>query len=260
MQKVIIVASQRVGSSFLIDSLDKHPKISMFPELLKPGGDHPLGLKAFALQDGLNAYLYRFYLSMSRTNRLRLPMLNFWVNKKIVPSYLDSFFRTHNGNAIEVLGFKLMVRQMNEFWAVKKWLRREKPKLILLRRDNLIKKHVSMLLLLKRKRLNLDPATKITTSVDLKRLAQAIDELKKQYVCFDRLKNEFESIEFEYSSFFADLELAGQTLMEFLGLPLNGNQWSTRKKVSSDRLQESVDNYEELERWACQNGYGHFLS
>jgi len=155
--RAIILTTQRTGSTFLTDCLRSHPDIECAGEILNGDPDEPRPSYRGPFKDVLKAYRY------ARSGA--------WLADR----WIRSFYA--RGSA-QVRCFKAMYNQLSRPLAMRYFHENPEVRVIHLRRENLLKVHVSTLLMSKRRNvqtrsptdpvwIRVDPGQAIASALDV---------------------------------------------------------------------------------------------
>lgn len=159
----------------------------------------------------------------------------------------DDIYQKRSGDE-KAIGFKVMYDQLRKHRAISTWLKGNDVKIIHLIRKNALKRVISDLV---REKRGIAHSTKklenIRITVNPSFLKREIDKDAAQR---SRIADEFmhgPCIEMYYEDIFEDMQAAGDVLMDFLGLERSRIQESPLKKITSNKLQDVIENYAQLE-------------
>ncbi len=229
--RAIILTTQRTGSTFLVGCLQSHPDIHCITELLV--GAH-LEPPAF------------LRTSRTGTKAARFIMSGGWYPTRAMR-------RFYAGSAKPVSIFTAMYNQVSVPWTLR-WLTRNTDIHVLhLSRRNLLKMHVSQLLMPTRRNRIWEPHTTeplppVTTRVDP---ATALDEMRKARQAFRHFEDLFRAhprLPIVYEDLIENQGLRrseGERICGFFGIPYRSMQ-SSLVKMNPESLRVMVTNYDEL--------------
>jgi hypothetical protein len=226
--RAIILTTQRSGSTFLVECMDSHPEIECSGEILNGQPDHPVP-------------------------PYRGPLKKVWKGLRIIRTgawmpgrWMDAFYR--RGTA-RVRCFKAMYNQLSRPFALRHFAENEDIRVIHLRRHNLLKVHVSRLLMDEREQIQTTAPTEavwIRVEPD-----KAIASMRKARAChetFDRAFARHPRLQVAYESLFDGAflqEETGRRICDFLGVAYHRMQ-SKLTKLNPESLRDMVTNYDEL--------------
>ena len=218
-QRLFVFAESRSGSTWLINTLNTHPDISLLDEILNPDF-----IKNFnATQNtGLNS--------------------NFKGSFRFIESYVGHLQGKYTG-------CKILFPQAIRFFDFYEFLLNYRnSRFIILRRKNSIQAEISGLIANEYSRWHLvEPKEKQQISVDPAFLLERLSWRKcSNEFCINMLKTFCENIiAIEYDELFADTPGMLQTISDFLNVPGTGYQYSAEIKSNPYPVSELVGNYQE---------------
>ena len=226
--RAVILTTQRTGSTFLVDCLRSHPQVECASEILI-GDPYPPA----------PAYRGPFRQAFKV---LRIFRSGAWMPAR----HMDRFYRS--GTA-KVRCFKIMYNQLARPFARRYLVRNEDVRLIHLRRENLLKVHVSTLLMSKRRIVQArGPVDRVWTKVDPAKAIAAMRKARAEYEACDRAFARHPVLHVTYETLIDGQGLtegSEQRICDFLGveqLPLR----SPIMKINPESLRDMVTNYDEL--------------
>lgn len=247
MTKFVIFTTPRTGSTLLIKSLDTHPEIMCAGEIFFFRG------AAFH-----NEHRYPF---------IRVPLigakLNYVVNYPFIwlklPGFLHRFF---NGNkkGEKARGFKLMHYQTYYTPGILSYLKREKVKVIVLIRKNILRNTLSDL---RARSTGVYHNTGDTAARSIPRFRVNLDELARKMKEIEKFNHQLEKDSATLNRriiYYEDFEQWDATISGVLGflgvsdMPLK----AAAKKLNPEKLEDMIENHEEVRTWLRNNGYGAF--
>ena len=234
MSNFVILSSKRSGSTYLVSALNNHPEISCTGEIFK--AINPLRII-------LPEYSYFHTQNESIGNRIR-----HYLNREYVTKlHLDKLYKRNKDE--NIIGFKLMPRQITRFPATIPYLREKNIKAIALIRKNLIDRLVSTKRAVKTKTFgtkNIDRAKKVTLKLDPKTIIKDLELLDSDT---QRIKSNaalFNHILINYDDLFSlDSTIIQKKISEFLDVnfhPLKSKQ----TKIIKNPVSRVVENYDEI--------------
>ncbi len=242
--KAIILTSQRSGSTFLGGCLESHPSIKSYGELLVGGNvvaPSPLRGKRMLTT------LYRYIVVRA------------WDPVGIMERY-------YAREEAPVVLFRAMYNHVDNR-AVRAWLVAHKEvRVIHLRRDNLLKQHVSKLLLGAKRERPWQPHTDhkipvVSVRVSPERAIKEIQRVRDYFARFEQLLAGHRKIELVYERMYN-----GQTLSQEAWGKISGllevdaaNVGSELVKMNPNDLRPMVRNYDELAAALAGTEFARFL-
>jgi hypothetical protein len=180
--RAIVLTTQRTGSGFLVECLDSHPDIHCADEILNGQPD-----VAIAPARGRVRYLIKF---------VRIARTGAWL-----PHFrLEQFYRR---NDAPVRCFKVMYNHLARPFVLRYLLSHPEIRVIHLARQNLLKVHVSQLLMQKRTLLEArEPVAAVWVRVDPAKAIAAMRKTAARYKRFDDLFAQHPTLPVTYESLF----------------------------------------------------------
>lgn len=226
--RAVILTTQRTGSTFLVECLNSHPQIECAGEILIGVPEVP--------RSGYRGRFQPFYKLMNivRTGAWR------------PGNRMKKFFS--DGQAKARI-FKAMYNQLAHPVSLRYLRQHEDVRILHLRRHNLLKVHVSRLLMPKRKRLQATaPVERVWVHVDPKAAIESIRAAKRRYEHFELLFQNHQRLPITYESIIEGQFLQAETgrrICDFLDVAQHPMQ-SRLMKLNPESLREMVTNYDEL--------------
>ena len=226
--RAVILTTQRTGSTSLVVSLGTHPDIECAGEILIGAPDTPKP-----------QVRGRFKTVVRIANIVRSGA---WMPGR----RMERFYA--GGNA-RVRAFKVMYNQLANPFALR-YLRGDPTiRVMHLRRQNLLKVHVSRLLMGKRERVQATaPVDAVRTHVAPREAIAAMRRAREQFERFEALFGGHPRLQLDYESLFDGQELSAGTtdaICEFLAVARHPMR-SKLTKLNPESLQDMVTNYDEL--------------
>lgn len=227
--RAVILATQRTGSTFLVGCLRSHPEIECSGEILNGAPDVPIQTYRGPLKLFLKGW--------------RIAKTGSWMPGR----RLDAFYG--RGSA-KVRCFKIMYNHLSRPFVLRYILENEDVRVMHLRRHNLLKVHVSTLLMDKRREVQ---ATAPEETVWIRvNPAKAIASMRKaRALCesFDKTFERHPLLQIAYENLFDRKYLQAETcrrICDFLGVRQHRME-SQLVKLNPESLRDMVINYDELE-------------
>jgi hypothetical protein len=229
--RAIILTTQRTGSTFLVGCLQSHPGINCITELLVGAHLEP------------PAFL--------RTSRTGTKAARFLMSGGWYPTRAMRRFYAASDRPVSI--FKAMYNQVSVPWTLRYLTRNTDIHVLHLSRRNLLKMHVSQLLMPTRRNRIWEPHTTeplppVTTHVDP---AVALEQMRKArdaYRHFEDLFRAHRRLPIVYEDLIEDQRLRpseGARICEFFRIPYHPMQ-SSLIKMNPESLKVMVTNYDEL--------------
>lgn len=240
--RAVILTTRRSGSSFLVECLRSHPEIECASEILNGQPDDPV--PAFRGP-------WRYVKKWSRIARTGAWMPGRW---------LDAYYA--RGHA-KVRCFKAMYEQLVRPFALRYVVENEDIRVIHLRRHNLLKAHISALLMNKREVLQATaPTEAVRIRVSPARAIASMRKMRARYEYFDRAFERHPRLQVSYESLFDGKYLdseTGRRICDFLGVAQYRME-SRIVKLNPESLRDMVTNYDELAAAVSKTEFADLLS
>lgn len=218
-KRIFLFADARSGSTWLVNTLNTHPAISMIDEILNP--DFSKNFQATRSADDF---------------------ANLKGNARFIESYLSHLPGQFAGCKIL---FPQAIRHLDVYEFL---LNYSESRFILLHRQNIVKAEISGMIANKHHRWHLiEHQEKQTVSVDPAFLRDRLAwRLATREFCVRMLKHFCpNTLMIEYEDLFSNIEATLKTLSEFLNVPVTGFTCGTEIKSNPFPLNELVENYTE---------------
>ena len=224
----MILTTQRTGSTFLVDCLGSHPQIDCASEILIGAPDVPAP-----------QYRGRFrgvvkYVNFVRSGALR------------PGNRMNEYFA---GGTVKVRIFKAMYNHLANPFALRYLQRHEDVRILHLRRHNLLKVHVSQLLMPKRARVQVfEHVEAVRIHVDPAAAIASMRKARSTYERFEQLFERHRRLPLAYEELFDSQYLRADTAVRtctFLDVGPHRMQ-SRIVKLNPESLRDIVTNFDEL--------------
>lgn len=226
--RAVILTTRRSGSSFLVECLRSHPEIECASEILNGQPDDPV--PAFRGP-------WRYVKKWSRIARTGAWRPAWW---------LDGYYR--RGTA-KVRCWKAMYEQLVRPFALRYVVQNEDIRVIHLRRHNLLKAHISALLMNKREELQATaPTDPVWIHVNPARAIRAMRKMRARYEYFDRAFERHPRLQVAYENLFDGKYLhpdACSRICDFLEVG-QFRMESRIVKLNPESPRDMVKNYDQL--------------
>ena len=240
--RAIILTTQRTGSTFLTDCLRSHPDIECAGEILNGDPDEPRPSYRGPFKDVLKAYRY------ARSGA--------WLADR----WIRSFYA--RGSA-QVRCFKAMYNQLSRPLAMRYFHENPEVRVIHLRRENLLKVHVSTLLMSKRRNVQTrSPTDPVWTRVDPGQAIASMRAARSEHEKFERAFARHPRLQLAYEELIDGQNLQAESaraICAFLGVhdrPMR----SDLLKLNPESLREMVTNYDELAEALSRTEFANLLA
>lgn len=232
----VVLTSPRTGSSWLIDLLDSHPRITAYAELLLPADTSPP--PDYGCRD-----LPRFAATLGSRRRITL------VPERI--RYLRRLFAPRAG--IDAIGFKLMHRHVRAHPGLLPFLVVRRTRVINLVRENVLEQLVSWQTAVARGRFKSysgDPLVEVSVHVDVQELSARLARREQRRARSRRAlaRHRLRWLDLSYEHILASPEEALGRVVDFLGVqPRVWPASSTLVRMNTGSWRASVENANEIE-------------
>ena len=258
MIKFIIITQPRSGSSFLTSSLSSHPQIhcqrgSLFTKRnlspvtwFRPN---------FLTVDRKKSPYYKY-----RSSSLRRQIAHRFCRHQLVQEFLSEWYVKFKNSP--VVGFKVNYSQLNRYPAAISWIKDNEVKVIHLVRNNLLKRHVSNLVAIKRNRRHSKVPGELKPTkvhVDTKNILEDFRRRQKRFEKFRRKFRDLPFLEIHYESMLADLDEEANKILRFLSIDQIMPLTTDHVKVNPDALKEIIENYVEVKNTLKNTEFERFL-
>jgi hypothetical protein len=240
--RAVILTTQRTGSTSLVASLGSHPDIECAGEILIGAPDAP------------RPQVRGRFKGVVR-------IANIITSGAWLPG--RRMERFYSGGSARVRAFKAMYNQLANPFALR-YLRDDRTIRVLhLRRQNLLKVHVSRLLMGRRERVQATaPVDAVRTHVSPSEAIAAMRRARERYERFDALFGGHPRLQLTYESLFDGQELSAGTtaaICDFLAVARHPMR-SKFTKLNPVSLREMVTNYDELAAAVSRTEFAEFLN
>jgi LPS sulfotransferase NodH len=226
--RAVILTTQRTGSTFLVECLDSHPQVECASEILIGAADRPAP-----------EYRGRF---KQVAKVVRMFKSGAWR-----PGHRMEQFYADGSAPVRV--FKVMYNQLANPFASRYLQQNEDIRILHLRRHNLLKVHVSKLLMPKRARVQaFEPTSAVQIHVDPAEAIASMQAARALYSRYDQLFARHPRLPLAYEELIDGNQLQAGTaarVCDFLGIEQHAMS-SRLVKLNPESLREMVTNYDEL--------------
>jgi len=237
MTKFVIAGLQRTGTTLIQTALDSHPAIRCLDELFlfTYGIPHIKRARGAGVDQS-----YRQYIAKSWGNFT----MDIFARRKGVYRYLEDLFAIPDYQAI---GFKLMLAQLRRFPMVMDYIREHNFSVVHVIRSNLLKTHVSRV----RTRVtgiahSEHKVAQVSFRLETGNLVRDLQRIAAENDKWKSLAEDLPYMMLTYESFVANREEYNNRLLEFLSIEDKQQLVSPHKKVTSNSLEDVIDNYDEV--------------
>lgn len=239
--RALILTTQRTGSSFLVECLGCHPEIECASEILEGQPDVPKP-----------PYRGSFQKAVKLANIIQSGAWR--------PGHrMSDFFA---GGRLKVRAFKAMYNQLARPFVLRYLREHEEVRIIHLRRQNLLKCHVSVMLMPERRRLQVrTPVEPIWICIDPAEAIANMRMARERYERFEKVFERHPRLPVTYENLIDGQFLqrdTGRRICEFLDVALLPMK-SRLMKVNPESLREMVTNYDELAEAVSRTEFANML-
>lgn len=251
MQKYVLLAERRSGTSLLIDCLQKHPEIFC--------GKRVFGIDKRIKNPDDNNHSGDYFLY--RTASLKNRLVHHLDRKKSLATFLGTEF-FNSGRKESIVGFRFIYNNVGAYPQVVDWSVQNSVKVIHLVRENILKTYVSTVTAKLHKMHHPHLGDKIKTAtleldcdVLIAELARRTQDLENNRVLFKGAPY----LELKYEDFVQHREAQSKRLLTFLGATDTGPLESTLVKINPPNLSDIIINYHEVEKALRGGPYERYL-
>jgi LPS sulfotransferase NodH len=260
MTRFLIITQPRSGSAWFMSCLNSHPQIYCppLPTLFSKHNISPFKrFKPSILQFDSPISPYYQY----RSNSLKKRFTHLFFRDKLIHRFLAEIYSNHPG--VDSIGYKVNYSQINRYDAMLSWIKDNDIKIIHLIRTNLLKRLVSHKIAnirnLQHSTVSVDPIkVHIDTSIlenDFRRRQQRFEKYRKR---FSKTFN-MPFIEISYESLLSNFDTELKTVLRFVEVDPFSPLSSDQVKVNPDRLEDIIENYDEVRQVLFTTDFKHFL-
>jgi LPS sulfotransferase NodH len=228
--KFVIVGTQRSGTTFIRHCLISHEDVNCHGELF------------------LNKYpfngAYRIYRNRNIARKLR----HYLARAGLVREYLDEIYRSCEGDAV---GFKLMYSQIRTlpyaYPSVLNYIDDNKIKVVHVIRKNVLKTHVSRCTAMQRKLYHAKEKVDVSKiTLNTRDVLKALNRISRENEWWQLRYSGGDYYSVCYEDFVRNKEEESAGLLRFLNVADDQVLTSKIVKINPDRLQDIVENYDDL--------------
>jgi hypothetical protein len=239
--RAVILTTQRTGSTFLVECLGSHPDIECAGEILIGAPDAPRP-----------QYRGRF--------KQLAKLASIFTSGAWRPA--RRMERFYAGGQAPVRAFKVMYNHLSHPFAKRYLAGNRDIRVLHLSRQNLLKVHVSRILMGKRDRVQaFAPVDAVRTRVEPQEAIAAMRAARARYELFDSLFSDHPRLPLTYESLFDGQHLNAETarrICEFLGVAPHAMK-SKIVKLNPESLRDMVTNYDELAAAVSRTEFAEML-
>lgn len=252
MQKFVLLADRRSGTTLVIDCLNNLPGVRCLKrafgvekKIANPTDDNHSGM----------FFLYR---TANLKQRLR-----FWVDQKsLIRDFLDEEIFAPDPKIVAG-GFRLIYHKADKYPGILANLEGNDTRIIHLVRRNVLKTHVSYLTAPLHKMHHPREGSAIRTVTIFIDPATILQDLRKRIQYIERIRKltaGFPVLEVGYEDFIADRDAEGARIQPFLSLKEIVPFQSDLVKINPDSLEQIIENYDEIREVLVGTEFEEFLA
>ncbi|MEO8116055.1 MAG: sulfotransferase [Bacteroidota bacterium] len=249
LKKFVIITLPRSGSTVLVKTLDRHPQVFCAGELFYfPGKIYHTECQ------------FPFWKIKTFSNKINY-LINF-PNVLFRLGYFMKNFYNHQNPGYKAVGFKMMYQHILYMPGIMNYLKRNKIKVILLTRENLLRNVLSDMKARETGVYHNEPGSgKIAGKklhVDLELLSEKMKETGKWAKKLEAVSVGMDTLKIDYADFTNWEELTDK-IFDFLEVSREKIP-PAAQKLNPPALENMIDNFEEVKQWAFANGYSENIS
>lgn len=237
MQKFILLAGRRSGTTLFIDCLNSHPDVFCYKRIF--------GVEKKIKSPDENRHSSDYFLY--RTANLFAIAQYFLSRQASISKFLQTKLDFSNG--IKAHGFRVIYSMSNKYPALFKWAGVEKAKVIHLVRENVLKTYISEETAKIHKMHHPkkgDIVSTVKLHINISTIQQTLNnrlhEIEAQRAGCDGLPY----LQVTYESFVERRGVESKRVLEFLGVDSDIDLKSDLIKINPSNLEDLVENYQEL--------------
>lgn len=248
LNKFVIITLPRSGSTVLVKTLDKHPKIFCAGELFYFHGKiyHP-------------ECQFPFWKIRILGNKMNY-LLNFPNVILRLKRFMDNFFYKQK-TEYKAVGFKMMYQHILYMPGIMSYLKKNKVKVILLTRKNILRNVLSDMKAREsgvyHNEQGSDQHAFKKLHVDLQLLSEKMKETEKWAKKLESIATDMKCLKIDYADFVHWEEMTNN-IFDFLEVSKAQIQPAT-EKLNPPALENMIDNFEEVKNWTMKNGYAEMI-
>lgn len=236
MEKFVVLAGRRSGTTLLANSLDSHPQI----ECTKETFSTKRRWKYFQI-DRPNSPFYKF-----RSASLKRQIDYLFRRKQLIDTFLNQEFNAP-ANGVDARGIRLSYEQAHKYPEILEWILDHEVKVIHLIRENSLKAILSQFTAKKRAVYHVtSKVERVTVQVPPYKLKKLLTKRTNNIETYRRMFQTHSYCEIFYETFVADQEAETRRLLNFLHVDHFVPLTSNLVKQNSDSLKDILENYDEV--------------
>ncbi len=236
MEKFVILAGRRSGTTLLANSLDSHPQI----ECTKETFSTKRRWKYFQI-DRPSSPFYKF-----RSASLQRQIDYMFRRKQLIDVFLTQEFNTA-ADTVKARGIRLSYEQAHKYPEILEWIIEHDVKVIHLIRENSLKAILSQFTAQKREVYHVtSKVERVTVQVPPDKLKKLLTKRTNNIETYRRMFKDRPYCEIFYESFVANQETETRRMLGFLQIDHFMPLTSNLVKQNPDSLKDILENYEEV--------------
>jgi LPS sulfotransferase NodH len=248
MDKFILLAGRRSGTTLLVTCLDSHPQINCMKEAFSTTRRY----KYFRI-DRRSSPFYKY-----RTASLKRKFDFFFRRKQLIDAFLAELYRPVDG--LKAIGSRVSYGQAGKHPQILDWVTENEVGIIHLIRENPVKAIVSQATAKKRHTFHTTSKVKrVTVRLSPHKLQNSVTKRMNEIETYRTMFKDRRYHEVYYESFVADRDGETRRILNFLHidqfLPLTSNL----VKQNPDSLVDILENYEEIAQAFKGSGFEKYL-
>jgi LPS sulfotransferase NodH len=250
MNKFVVFTVPRSGSTLLIKTLDSHPEIFCAGEIFYFSGKtyHP-------------EHQYKFWRLPFLSNKLHY-LLNYPKLLLTLNKFLNRFFLS-TAPTTKAKGFKIMHYQTLYTPKLFNYLKRNKVKVILLQRENILRNALSDLRArttgIYHNEIGVEKVQLPKLKVEMQNLEKKMEQIANTQKVMGKSVALLDTLKISYEELDGNWEETIKKILHFLNVSVLHLPASV-KKLNPGKLEEMVENYDELRQWLSKKKFDHFVS
>ena len=236
MNKFIVFAGRRSGTTLLVTSLDSHPQINCTKDVFST----KRRLRYFQV-DRPSGLFYRF-----RSTSLKRQIDYIFRRKQLIDAFLAEVY-TPTDDSIRAIGSRVSYGQARKYPEILEWITENDASVIHLIRQNPLKAVVSHFTAQKRHTYHTTSKVKrVTVQLSPHKLQRAVTKRLYEIENYRQMFKNQRYHEVYYESFVADRNAETRRILDFLGIEEYAPLTSDLVKQNPDSLADILENYQEI--------------
>ena len=237
MEKFVLMANRRTGTSLMIDCLNSHPRIhctkrafGVEKRFANPDENHQSG----------GYFLYR-------TGSLKRRLRHVFAPGGLIAEFLDREIFVQAQPGTDVIGFRLLYEKVRRHPQLLDLMRSRNMKVIHLVRENILKTYISTITAPLHKMYHPREGAEIRTvsiEVDIPRMLRELDRRERLVEEMRRAVDGLPVLEISYESFVRDRDAEAARILPHLGLDVDTPLVSDLVKINPSSMRDVILNYD----------------